>query len=102
MVIVNKKHVEIGILKSGQFNWKAEWCNHLDNLHRVENGKDFKFLNTWSCYVPTTIQLFWLKFIFYIKIKPEVISGKTPIKLVKFEDTHLQLMNLPEGNWNDK
>lgn len=83
--------------------WKPEWSGYKENFHKMENGKGFKFVNTWSYMIPTTIQVFFLKWIFYIKIKPKLISGdpKYPQKYVKFEQTHLSAMGLPEGNWND-
>jgi hypothetical protein len=99
--IIDKERFEIGIHKSGKVYWKPEWCVHIHCFHKVENGRGFKYINTWTYYIPTTIQLFWLKFIFYIKLKPKLISGDKPIKYVEFDKTHLSLMDLPEGSWSD-
>lgn len=102
MVLVNKERFEIGIIKRrGEWYWKPEWCGSKSNFHKHENGKDFKFINTWSYYILTNIQLFFLCWIFYITIKPELISGNIPQKYVEFEKTHLVLFNVPEENWND-
>lgn len=102
MKIVNKPKFEIGIHKSGKWYWKPEWCLHNANFHKVENGVEFKFINTWSYFVPTVIQLFIFKLIFYIEIKPELISGNPefPQRYVKLEDTHLALMDTPVGSWD--
>lgn len=102
MKIVDKKMFEIGIHKSGKWYWKPEWSGGCDNFHSVENGLGFKFINTRSYFVMTTIQLFWLRFIFYIRIKPECISGEgPPQRYVPIEDTHLGLVNTPHGKWSD-
>jgi hypothetical protein len=101
MKIVNKERFEIGIHKSGKWYWKPTWSGGSDNFHSMENGKNFKFVNTRSYFVMTTISLFWLRFIFYIKIKPELISGEHPRRYVPIEETHLDLLNLPHGKWSD-
>lgn len=95
------RHFEIGINKSGKWYWKPQWGGTRENFHKMENGKGFKFMNTWSYYVPTSIELFWLKFIFYVKMKPRRVSGEKRIKYVDFKKTHLGVMDLPEGNWNE-
>jgi hypothetical protein len=102
MRIVNKPRFEIGIKKAGTIYWRPTWCGSADNFHKMENGREFKFVNTWSYFVLTTIQLFWLKWIFYIQIKPEIISGEYPMKYVPFEDTHLAIMNIKDGKWTDQ
>lgn len=102
MKIVNKEKFEIGIHKSGRWYWSPTWCGHSTNFHSMENGWQFKFVNTRSYFVITTIQLFFLKFIFYLKIKPELISGEFPSRYVMLEDTHLNLLDLPHGKWTDK
>lgn len=102
MILIKKEHWEIGITRGSHRYWKPTTCGVRDNFFMVENGYKFKYLNTWSCYVHTLIQVFWLKFIFYVKIKPEIISGKEPMRYVKFEDTHLELMDIPKGSWKDK
>jgi len=103
MKLVNKKRFEIGIHRSGKLYWRPEWSGATDNFFRVENGKHFQYINTWSYLVPTTIQLFWFRWIFYIQIKPERISGEQPMKYVKFEETHLALMDdVKDGKWSDK
>lgn len=106
MKIVNRETIEIGIsYRSGKpIYWKPEWCGTQENFHKLDNGKDFKFLNQWSYFVPIITQLFWLKFIFYIKIKPKLISGdpKYPSRLVRIEDTHLSVCELPHGSWDGR
>lgn len=101
MILLKKETYEIGITRCGVRYWKPTTCGHLGNFHTIENGKDFKFVNTQSFYIPTLIQLYWLKWILYVKITPKLLSGKEPIRYVKFEDTHLELLDLPKGNWND-
>lgn len=102
MILINKPKFEIGICKSGSMYWRPQWSGFNDNFHRLENGKDFKYMNTWSYFVMTTVQLFWLRFIFYIQIKPERISSEHPQKYVRFEDTHLTLMDdVKLGKWSD-
>lgn len=102
MKIVNKERFEIGVHKSGQWYWRPEWSGFNDNFHTMENGLGFKFMNVRSYFVMTTIQMFFLKFIFYIKIKPELISGKgPPQRYVRIEETHLDLMDTPHGKWSD-
>jgi hypothetical protein len=101
MILKKKETWEIGITTSAITYWKPTTCGQLDNFFKVKNGKDFKFLNTWSYYVPTFIQIFWLRWIFYIKITPKLISGEEPVRYVKFEDTHLEIMDVPKGNWDD-
>jgi hypothetical protein len=102
MRIVNKEKFEIGIHKSGRWYWRPTWCGSNDNFHTIENGKNYKFVNTRSYFVMTTIQLFWLRFIFYIQIKPKLISGEgTPQRYVPIEETHLELLDLPHGKWSD-
>ena len=101
MILINRENVEVGVKWTGQFRWKPEWCGQLDNFHRVENGKDFRYVNTWSYYVPTLVQVYWLRFSIYVKIKPKLIGPEKPRRYVPFEDTHLELMDIPEGNWND-
>lgn len=101
MKIVSKEKFEIGLHKAGSWYWKPQWCGFNDNLHTLENGTDFKFVNVRSYFVMTTIQLFFLKFIFYIQIKPKLISGENPMRYVKFEDTHLNLLDIPQGKWSD-
>lgn len=102
MKIVNKINFEIGIIKIGTFYWKPSWSGAKSSFHSLENGKGFKFVNTRSYYVTTTIQLFVFWWVIYLKIKPELLSGKLPIRYVKFEDTHLNLMDIPHGKWSDK
>lgn len=99
--IIERETWKIGITRSGHRYWKPTTCGQLDNFHSLENGKDFKFVNTRSYYIPTVIQIFWLKWILYIKITPKLLSGKEPQRYVKFEETHLDLLDLPKGNWND-
>lgn len=99
--IINKETWEIGITRCSVRYWKPTTCGTLSNFHAIENGKDFKFVNTKSYYVNTLIQIYWLKWILYIKLKPKLLSGNTPIIYVKYENTHLDLMDLPQGNWND-
>ena len=101
MKLVDKEKFEIGIRKSGKWYWKPEWCGANDNFFRVENGRKFKYINCWSYFVMTTIQLFFLKWIFYIQIKPKLISGERPMRYVKFKDTHLDLMDIAHGSWAD-
>ena len=102
MKLIKNKNFELGInWYKYKLHWKPTYVGHLDSFHKHNNGKGFKFTNTWSYYVPTMIQCFWLKFIIYIKIKPKLISGKKPIKYVRFDKTHLSMMDLPEGNWDD-
>lgn len=103
MTIINKQRFEVGIHKSGKWYWRPEWSGSVDNFFKVQNGRDFKFINTWSYFIPTTIQLFFLKWIFYIQIKPELISGSHPMKYVPFDETHLALMDdIKDGSWADK
>lgn len=103
MKLISRKQFELGVhwKNRGKFYWRPEWSGSLSNYHRVENGKDFRFVNTWSYFIPTTIQLFIFNLIIYINIKPELISGEKPIKYVPFEETHLSLMNIPDGSWAD-
>lgn len=104
--IVSHEKFEIGInwINWRSCYWKPKWDLHNDNFHKIENGREFKFINSWSYFVPTTIKLFFLKFIFYIKIKPKLISGdpRYPQRYVEFEQTHLHLMDIPHGSWADK
>lgn len=102
MKLINKERFEIGIHKSGRWYWKPTWSGGSDNFHSMENGLGFKFVNTRSYLVMTTICLFFLKLIIYIKIKPELLSGELPCRYVKIEDTHLGLLNLPHGKWSDE
>lgn len=102
MILVKKKNFEIGIKECGSFYWKPEWCGVNDNFFKVQNGRGFQFINCWSYYVLTRIELFFLKWIFYIKIEPELLSGETPMRYVEFKKTHLELMDVPHGSWNDK
>lgn len=102
MKLISKQRFEIGIhFKTGKFYWKPEWSGSVSNFHKLENGKDFKFVNTWAYFIPTVIQLFIFNMIIYIEIKPELISGKHPSKYVAFEETHLALMDIPDGSWAD-
>lgn len=89
-------------LHKDEWSFKPSHYCALDNYHRIINGKGFKYINTWSYYIPTTINLCWLIFKLQIKIKPKLLSGKIPIRYVKYENTHLELMDLPQGNWDDK
>ncbi len=102
MILIKKENWEIGITRGSVRYWKPTTCGVMDNFHKLENGRDFKFVNTWSYYVQTLIQIFWLKYIFYVKITPKLLSGKTPQRYVKFEDTHLDLLDLPHGSWKDE
>lgn len=102
MKLVSKNRFEIGIHKAGAWYWRPTWSGGCDNFHSMENGVGFMFVNTRSYFVQTTIQLFFLKFIFYIKIKPELLSGELPCRYVRIEDTHLDLLSLPHGSWADK
>lgn len=102
MKIVEKVNFEIGIKKINGFYRKPTWSGAKSSFHSMDNGKDFKFVNTKSYYVTTTIQLFVFWWVIYLQIKPELLSGKLPIRYVEFKDTHLDLMDIPHGNWDDK
>jgi hypothetical protein len=77
------KHTDVPILtiglafsKNKKFHIKPEWVSHLDNLHLLKYGENSGYVST-SFFVPTTFQLFWLKFCFYIKIhKQELTTGQ--------------------------
>lgn len=104
MKIVDNKSISIKIVKKPKcekFRWKSHWESMNYNYFKVKNGKDFKYINTWSYYMPEVNRCFWLWWIVVIKIKPKLISGETPNRYVRFEDTHLELMDLPKGNWDD-
>lgn len=83
------------------FHWKPVYDSINHNYHRLQNGKDFKFVNTWSYYMPITNRFFWLWWCLDFTIKPKLISGKTPNRYVEFRKTHLELMDLPHGSWKD-
>lgn len=101
MILIKRENWEIGIVRTSHRYWKLETCGVMDNFHKIENGTDFKFINARSYYMNTCIEIFWLKFKFYVLIKPKLISGNIPQRYVKFEDTHLDLLDIPHGNWND-
>ena len=103
MKFIDDKNFTLGVTwrwKGRKWYWKPEYIGHLDNYHRLENGKGFRFKNVTSYYIPMDIQCLWLKFIFYIKIKKKYLGG--PQRYVLLEDTHLQLMDLPKCNWNSE
>ena len=102
MKILNRINFEIGINKIGAFYKKPITEATKSNFHTIDNGKDFKFINAKSYYVITSIRLYIFWWVIYLKIKPELLSGKVPIRYVEFKDTHLDLMNIPHGNWDDK
>jgi len=93
--------LKINNVKGEPFHWKPVWCGAKHNYHRVENGKDFKFINTWSYYIPIMNRVFWLWWCLSFTIKPKLISGKIPQRYVPLKDTHLELMDLPHGSWQD-
>jgi hypothetical protein len=101
MKFIKNEYFEIGLKKSKQWTWKPSPENTLHNYHKLVNGKGFKFVNTRSYFVPILIRIFWLNILFYMELKPKMISGYKPIRYVKYEDTHLELMDLPQGNWDD-
>lgn len=101
MILIKKETWEIGITRCSVRYWKPTTCGSQENFFSLENGRDFKFVNVRSYYINTLIQLYWLKWILYIKIKPKLLSGAEPLRYVKFEDTHFELMGIPKGNWND-
>ena len=102
MILIKKEKFEIGTKSTSVWSLKPEWNTINCNYFRVQNGKDFKFINTWSYFIPTEIRLYFLIWIFYIKIKPKRISSETPSRYVRFEDTHLELLNIPHGKWSDE
>ena len=91
----------IGIVKGEPFHWKPVWCRTKRSFHKLENGKDFKWINTWSYYIPVTVRVFWLWWCLGISIKPKNIGGKIPQRYVKYENTHLAPMEYPHGSWRD-
>ena len=103
--MILKKHKNFKLVicnpKGEPFHWKPVYSGSLHNYHRLENGKEFMFVNTWSYYIPVVISVYWLWWKLYIKIFPKLLSGKTPIKYVEFNKTHLPLLNLEEGSWRD-
>lgn len=101
MRLVDKEKFEIGVRKTQKWYWKPKWSGANSNFVRVQNGRDFKYINTWSYFILTTIQLFFLGWVVYINIKPKLIGGELPIRYVKFENTHLNLMDIPQGSWYD-
>ncbi len=102
MKLVSKEKFEIGINKAGAWYWKPVWEGANSNFHTVDNGYKFKYVNVESYFVLTLIQLFFLKWRLYIKIKPKKISGDVPCRYVKIEETHLSLMDIPHRKWSDK
>ena len=104
MIIKKHKNFEFGInrVKGEPFHFKPVYCAHNKNFFKVENGKDFKWINTWAHYVPTTIQCFWFWWCIYFKVFPKNIGGKTPQRYVEFRKTHLELLDLPHGSWRDQ
>lgn len=89
-------------VKGEPFHLKPIYDSINHSYHRMENGKDFKFVNTWSYYIPVAVRMFFLWWCFDFSIKPRLLSGKTPSRYVDIKDTHLQLMGLPHGSWQDK
>lgn len=104
MRLFKHEYFEINAIRSGKgekWHWKPKIEMILLNFHKVENGKGFKYVNTWSYFLPGTIRVFWFGLLISLKLKSKLISGETPKKYVEFEKTHLELMGLPEGNWCD-
>jgi len=104
MNLVNNENISIRISKKpkgSKFRRKPYWEAFKSCYWSVENGKDFKYVNCKSHYMPKVNRCFWMWWIIVVEIKPKLISGETPNKYVRFEDTHLQLMDLPEGSWKD-
>lgn len=103
MIIKENSNIKISIhrVKGEPFHLRPI-CDCIKyNYHRIENGKDFKFINAWSYYIPIGNRFFWLWWCLTIKIKPTLLSGKAPIRYVDFKKTHLELLDLPHGSWRD-
>lgn len=104
MILFKHQYFEITVNRSGKgekWHWKPIVEMMLSNFHKIENGKGFKYVNTWSYFTPRKIRVFWLGLLISLRLKPKLISGETPKKYVEFEKTHLDLLDLPEGNWSD-
>lgn len=103
MIIKRTENFELGInrIKGSPFYWRIKYSGAKDHFFKVENGTDFKWLNTWAYYVPTLVQCFWGWWSIYLKIFPQNIGGKQPQRYVKIENTHLGPLKLPHGSWKD-
>jgi hypothetical protein len=82
--------------------YNAIWECAGKNYNKYSESMTREFINTRPYYITTSIRLYIFFWVIYLKIKPELLGGKFPIRYIEFKDTHLDLMDIPHGNWDDK
>ncbi len=104
MIIKRTENFQLKIYQvSGEpFHWKPIYDCIKHSFWKVENGIDFKWVNTWAHYIPVTNRCFWLWWCIDFTVFPKNIGGKTPCRYVNLNKTHLEPMKYPHGSWRDE
>ena len=103
MRLFENKNIRITLQRyKYRFHWKLYSEAVQKSYHRHENGKNFQWINSYAYFIPTEIYFYWMGFRIWIQLKPKLLSGKTPVRYVDLKKTHLELLNLPHGSWQDK
>ncbi len=82
----NVEVLTIGVIfsKREKFRFKPEWVSHLESLHSLKY-EDGGYTST-AYFVPTVVQIFWLKFIFYLETHKISLSDGN--RYINFESSY--------------